>query len=55
MRRLVIYLRSLFCKHEWEFLDKTQCWCNEISTVRPVQFIDRWRCTKCGYIMKDKY
>lgn len=55
MRKLAIYIRSIFCKHDWEFLGRTACWDSDISTEKPVQFIDRWRCKKCGYIMKDKY
>ena len=55
MRKIIIYIRSLFCKHEWEFLNKTECYYKGVSTEHPVKFIERWRCKKCGYIVKDQY
>lgn len=50
MKSLVNYIRSCFCKHEWELIFD--------SYVRG-DFGTRWRektyrCQKCGYSMKYK-
>ena len=55
MRKLAIYIRSLFCKHDWEYLGNVEYWDKSVSTANPVRCVERWRCKKCGYIMKDKY
>ena len=55
MRVIVNYIRSLFCKHEWEYLGEIQVWGSSNPNAKaPHCIIDRWRCTKCGYIMKSK-
>lgn len=46
MRTLINYIRSCFCKHEWELLRITNVkddWDDNIGT--------KWayRCKKCGY------
>ena len=51
MRIIFQYIRSLFCKHEWEYLGKTRLFYE--GRDMPYRIIDRWRCTKCGFIMKD--
>lgn len=45
MRTLLNYLRSCFCKHDWEELDHSLIYGH---TNRPIG--DRWtyRCKKCG-------
>jgi len=53
MRWLINYIRSCFCKHEWELLDKIEvyddrdCWG---KTVKPYTVGKKWtyRCKKCG-------
>ena len=54
MRTIIQYIRSCFCKHDWEYLSPTACWDKSVSTEMPVHYLERWRCKKCGYIMKDK-
>lgn len=52
MRWVINYIRSCFCKHEWEYLGKMNYFCK--NEDRPYKSIDRWRCTKCGYITKSR-
>ena len=48
MRKLINYIRSCFCKHDWECLiDKSPVYQGELSK-RPVQLIWLYRCKKCG-------
>ena len=54
MRWIVNYIRSLFCKHDWEYLGCVKNYDPYIDSQRPTHIIDRWRCKKCGYIMKSK-
>ena len=55
MRIIVNYLRSLFCKHEWEYLGYIRVWdSGDPNANVPHHIVDRWRCTKCGYVMKNK-
>lgn len=54
MRTIIQYLRSLFCKHEWQYLGEIHKYQSDYAS-RPVSIIRRWRCTKCGYAMKIKY
>ena len=54
MRWLIDYIRSCFCKHEWELLKKTTVYGNEDywgRTVEPYVLGTRWfyRCNKCGH------
>lgn len=53
MRKIINYIRSCFCKHEWEYLGRTEYFIS--GSVRPCKAIERWRCTKCGYIVKSKF
>ena len=53
MKRLINYIRSFFCKHEWELIDEVYVhdtmdfWGR---TVDPYIIGKRWtyRCKKCG-------
>lgn len=54
MRWLINYIRSCFCKHEWELLSRANVW-NDTDwcgrTVEPYNVGTQWtyRCKKCGY------
>ena len=54
MRTIIQYIRSLFCKHEWEHLGTTKMYQHYEPGAIPCHIVDRWRCVKCGYIMKSK-
>lgn len=49
MREFRIYLKQLFCKHEWEYVRKS-------STFQHLQgdMIYK-RCSKCGKLVKYKF
>lgn len=54
MRWLIDYIRSCFCKHEWEKLHETKVYSNTDyfgRTIEPVYIGNKWtyRCKKCGY------
>lgn len=51
MRRLIIFIRSLFCEHEWEDLGEHKHGCFDSSSV----IIRLYRCKKCGYVQRIKY
>lgn len=52
MRIIINYIRSCFCKHEWEYLGETQY--VKSSSDIPHKIVKCWRCRKCGYIMTHK-
>lgn len=54
MRTIILYIRSLFCKHEWEQLPVANYYNRDVSMEMPAYSIYSWRCTKCGLIMKEK-
>ena len=59
MRRLIDYIRSCFCKHEWELLDEVEVYDNTNYYGRKVDIYKigrRWtyRCKKCGYFKVHK-
>ena len=59
MRWLIDYIRSCFCKHDWELIDKKQVYDNTDywgRTVEPYYIGTKWtyRCKKCGYFKVDK-
>ena len=59
MRKLIDYIRSCFCKHEWEQLDETPVHSSTDywgRTVEPYLIGIRWtyRCKKCGYFKVHK-
>lgn len=47
MRWLINYIRSCFCKHEWELLYDTDVW--EIHPKYPSYHKWVYRCKKCGW------
>ena len=53
LRWLINYIRSCFCKHDWELLEKTSVW---DSTVAKYPIGTKWiyRCKKCGHSKKYK-
>lgn len=51
MRTLINYIRSCFCKHEWELIFNV----NIIDEWdRAIGHCKTYRCTKCGYSRKYK-
>jgi hypothetical protein len=59
MRKLIDYIRSCFCKHEWEQLDENEVYSNTDywgRTVDPYRIGTKWtyRCKKCGYFKVHK-
>lgn len=53
MRWLINYIRSLFCKHEFEFLKQVRYY--EDGDELPSRSILLYRCKKCGYVQKIRY
>lgn len=53
MRYLVNYIRSLFCKHDWELLRKIDVYESEHSKM-PHSHRVIYRCKKCGFVQKIK-
>lgn len=52
---LINYIRSCFCRHEWELLSEAKIW----DTYRPnneYPIGTKWtyRCKKCGYFKVHK-
>lgn len=47
MRRLINYIRSCFCKHEWELLQRTSMYKKETDKM-PYGTVWLYRCKKCG-------
>jgi len=47
MRTLINYIRSCFCKHEWQCLiEKCPVYASEHEN--PIRYIWVYRCVKCG-------
>ena len=49
MRWLINYIRSCFCKHDWELIfqgEVKEDWCRYTNKI--------YRCKKCGYSKKYK-
>lgn len=56
MRWLINYIRSCFCKHEWEEIFETATWSSDIEGHKydyPLYYTKIYRCKKCG--MEKKY
>ena len=51
MRRLINYIRSCFCEHEWELLHEAIVYDSGI-TYKDLPIGKRWtyRCKKCGFM-----
>lgn len=59
MRKLIEYIRSVFCKHEWELLSKNTVYSDTNYwglTTEPYIMGTKWtyRCKKCGYFKTHK-
>lgn len=52
MRWLINYIRSCFCKHDWEMLKEVHLYDESGGIVHAYQF---YRCNKCGYVQKVKF
>lgn len=48
MRKLILYLRQCFCKHEWELLNSAYVY-EDTYTNMPLGRKWTYRCKKCGY------
>lgn len=49
MRWLINYIRSCFCKHEWELIHDTFV-CGDFHSY----YCQTYRCVKCGYSKRYK-
>ena len=54
MRWIINYIRSLFCKHKWEFIKEIAVFDSNISKDRPLESRCVYRCRKCGYIQRTR-
>lgn len=50
MRWLINYIRSCFCKHEWEMIFDAEVHYDYGS----IKHYKTYRCTKCGYSKRYK-
>ena len=51
MRWLINYIRSCFCKHEWELIRSVDIYSSfSISKNMARGHLDVYRCNKCGYV-----
>lgn len=50
MRTLIEYIRSCFCKHDWELIFSNTLAVRSIASNR----IKVYRCKKCGYSKRYK-
>lgn len=53
MRWLINYIRSCFCKHEWELIFDTTVF-REANDEIPIRYEKVYRCKKCGVSKKYK-
>lgn len=53
MRWLINYIRSCFCKHDWEKLKDLPVYDIENLTI-PMNYMIVYRCKKCGMVQKIK-
>lgn len=49
MRWLINYIKSCFCKHEWEMIFNTR-----VEYGNEAYFCKTYRCKKCGYSKRYK-
>lgn len=54
MRKLIDYIRSCFCKHDWELIHESSVYNIEFDKY-PIGKKWTYKCKKCGYfkIYKD--
>ena len=48
MKTLINYIRSCFCKHDWELLGETDMYRYQTDDM-PIGVKWTYRCKKCGY------
>ena len=56
MGKLINYIRSCFCEHDWELIFDTQVHGEKLDGSRyeyPLYCVKTYRCKKCG--MEKKY
>lgn len=51
MRWLINYIRSCFCKHDWELISEADFYF-ENKYSKPYKNVKLYRCKKCGYSKK---
>ena len=50
MRWIINYIRSCFCKHEWELLHENRVWDgSNLHSTRPIGTNWVYRCKECGW------
>jgi len=54
MRTIINYLRSCFCRHDWEMIFDTSVNETEQGKVVNIYTMKTYRCKKCGYSKKYK-
>lgn len=53
MRWFINYIRSLFCKHEWEYITRVTNYSEWAPQGMPIGYTEIYRCKKCGYVQKN--
>lgn len=53
MRFIINYIRSCFCKHDWELIADAKIYSDD-NDKYPHSSIKIYRCKKCGYSKKYK-
>jgi hypothetical protein len=53
MRLIINYIRSCFCKHDWEMIMNTAYYSNQDAKI-PLCYKKVYRCKKCGYSKRYK-
>lgn len=53
MRWLINYIRTCFCKHDFQLLDKSNVYFSSLDK-RPMYTQFTYMCKKCGYVKKVK-
>lgn len=53
MRKLINYIRSCFCRHDWELMQESSVYNRELDKY-PIGKKWTYRCKKCGYFKTYK-
>jgi uncharacterized Zn finger protein len=53
MRKLIMYIRSLFCGHDFELIAKNGYYDGDSTIPLKGEFV--YRCSKCGYVYRLKF
>lgn len=51
MRKIILYFRSLFCNHDWEYITKSKFY-ESAGDSMPHKVVVVYRCKKCGYVQR---